>query len=313
MSLLEHTSGFATFANMGKHNQTTGVDRIVDGNDKLIFQNSPQNQEVVNPQAAYELVSIMTDNDARSYIFGKKNPLTLPDRLVAAKTGTTQNWKDGFTMGFTPSLAVGVWTGNNDGTLMRAGADGVVTAAPLWHAFLEEALKGTPAENFPEPDGITRLKINPATGKVIKTAKGGKLEVFASYAIPYNDFQLPKRVVKKPDLSTKKPNYNDLIENRQEETVILEPWETETVLKTPFDVKVYTGSSSLETTVELSLDGKVIANLTEAPFLYTVSDKLANGQHTLTAKATHFGLLESTDTVKFKTFFNPPPLAPRGK
>jgi hypothetical protein len=177
---------------------------------------------------------------------------------------------------------------------------------------MEAALAGTPAEDFPEPDGITRLKVNPATGKVNKSKSGGKLEVFASYAIPYNDFQLPKRVIKKTDTTVQKPNYNDLVASGQEETIILEPWENDTVMKTPFDVKVYTGSSTLETTVELRLDDKIVALKGEAPFLFTIPDKLSNGVHTLTAKATHFGLLESTDTVKFKTFFNPPPLSPRG-
>lgn len=313
ISLLEHTDGFATIANMGKHNAVTGIDHVLGPNNKTVFQNSPENTQAINAQAAYELIDIMTDNDARSYIFGKKNPLTLPDRKVAAKTGTTQNWKDGFTVGFTPSLAVGVWTGNNDGTLMRSGADGVVTAAPLWHAFMEGALAGTPAEDFPEPDGITRLAVNPATGKVVKGKAKGKLEVFASYAIPYNDFQLPAKAKKKVDPTTKKPNYADLIADNEEETVILEPWENDTVYKTPFDVKVFTGTSSLETSVELSLDGKVIAISNSAPFLFTIDDKLTNGPHTLTAKATHFGLLESVDTTTFKTFFNPPPVSPRGQ
>lgn len=312
ITLLEHTAGFATFANMGKRNDVTGISSIVGQNGKTLLQNSPQNKQVINAQAAYELVDIMTDNDARSYIFGKKSPLAFEGRKVAVKTGTSQNWKDGLTVGFTPSLAVGVWMGNNDGTVMRAGADSIVTAAPLWRSFMDAALQGTPAEDFPEPDGITRLKINAATGKVIKTGKGGRLEVFASYSIPYNDFQLPK-LKKKIDLTVKKPDYNELVESGEEETVILEPWQNDTVMKTPFDVKVYTGTSTLETAVELSLDGKVIATKTEAPFLFTITDKLTNGPHTLTAKATHFGLLESINTVKFKTFFNPPPLTPRGQ
>ncbi len=313
ISLLEHTAGFATFANLGKRNTVTGIDHIVDSSGKIIVQDNPENNQVINAQAAYELVSIMTDNDARSYIFGKNSPLTLADRKVAAKTGTTQNWKDGFTVGFTPSLSVGVWTGNNDGTLMRAGADGVVTAAPLWHEFMTSALAGTEPEEFPEPDGITRLKINPATGKVIKTGNSGKLEVFASYAIPYNDFQLPVKVKKPTGVGTTKPNYKNLLANDEEETVVLEPWQNDIVFKSPFDVKVYTGTSSIETSVDLLLDGKVIATKTEAPFLFTITNKLTNGAHTLTAKATHFGLLESTDSVNFKTFFNPPPVSPRGK
>lgn len=313
ITLLEHTNGFATFANLGKRNSANGIAEIVDGAGKLILQNSPEQRQVINPQAAYELIDIMSDNDARAYIFGKNNPLTLPDRKVAAKTGTTQNWRDGFTVGYTPSLAVGVWTGNNDGTLMHAGADGVVTAAPLWRAFMEAALKGTPAEEFAEPDGITRLAINPSTGKVVKgKAKSGKLEVFASYAIPYEDFQLPAVKPKKSTTGTAKPNFGAVIDGNEEATAILEPWAGKTVLNTPFDIKVYTGTSTDDTVVKLTLDGKPLATLMEAPFLYTVHDLLPNGPHTLSATAVHFGILESTNTVKFKTFFNPPPVSPRG-
>nr|MBP9686936.1 hypothetical protein [Candidatus Doudnabacteria bacterium] len=313
MNLLEHTSGFATIANMGKYNSPTGITRITTGDGKILMQNTPENKQVVNAQAAYELIDIMTDNDARAYIFGKKNPLTLPDRKVAAKTGTTQNWKDGWTVGFTPSLAVGVWTGNNNGTLPKAGSDAIITAAPLWHSFMETALTGTPVETFAEPDGITRLTVNSGTGKVI-TSKNvkGKLEVFASYAIPYESFQLPVKKAKPTPAAPTKPNYSDLLASGEESTVILEPWKGDTVEATPFDVKIYTGTSTTDTVVELSLDGRTIAKKTEAPFLFTISEMLSNGTHSLTAKATHFGLLESSQTIQFQTLFNPPPINPRG-
>lgn len=313
MSLLEHTNGFAAIANMGKYNPATGVTRITTTDGKTIMQTSPENKQVVSAQAAYELIDIMTDNDARAYIFGKKNPLGYADRAVAAKTGTTQNWKDGWTVGFTPSLAVGVWTGNNNGALPKPGSDAIVTAAPLWQAYMDAVLAGTQPEQFAEPDGITRLTINPATGKVLtaKNAKG-KTEVFASYAIPYDSFQLPKKKTKPTPALPAKPNYADLLASGEESTVILEPWAGDTVDHTPFDVKVYTGTSTTDTIVELSLDGRTIAKKTEAPFLFTISELLPNGPHTLTAKATHFGLLESSQTIQFHTLFNPPPVNPRG-
>ena len=108
----------------------------------------------------------MTDNNARSFIFGANSPLTLPDRIVAAKTGTTQKWHDGWTLGFTPSLAAGVWAGNNDGEFLKEKADGVFVAAPIWHEFMEEALKNTPAETFPVPPGITKVVVDSVSGKL---------------------------------------------------------------------------------------------------------------------------------------------------
>jgi len=154
-----------------------------DGKTLEEFQSNPQ--AVLDPQAAYELVSIMTDNDARSFIFGSNSPLILPGRLVAAKTGTTNNWHDGWTLGFTPSLAAGVWAGNNDGTLLKKGADGVVVAAPIWHDFMLAALAGTPAENFSVPSGIQKVVVDEVSGKLPTDATPNtKTEIFADYAVP---------------------------------------------------------------------------------------------------------------------------------
>ena len=149
------------------------------------FQSHPQ--QVLDPQAAYELISIMTDNAARTYVFGAHSPLILSDRTVAAKTGTTNNWHDGWTVGFTPSLAAGVWAGNNDGTLLAKGADGVFVAAPIWNDFMKQALAGTPAEDFKQPDGITKATVDKLTGKLPsenEPASSLVTDIFASYAVP---------------------------------------------------------------------------------------------------------------------------------
>jgi membrane peptidoglycan carboxypeptidase len=313
MTLLEHTAGFATIANLGKYNPVTGIQQITDSQGKLLFQSVPENRQVVNAQAAYMLIDIMSDNDARSYIFGKNNPLKFDDRKVAAKTGTTQNWRDGWTVGFTPQLAVGVWTGNNDGSLMRSGADSIVSAAPLWRDYMLKSHAELPAVSFAEPEGIARLAVNPKTGKVLKTSpKGAKFELFSSYAIPYDQFGLAPRPAGKV-AGAQKPDFEDVLTNSGENTIILDPWEGKLVTTTPFDVIVHTGTSSEATTVDLYLDGKLLETKTEPPFVFTVKDMLANSQHTLKATATHFGFFESSTSVKFKTFFNPPPLEPRGK
>ena len=104
---------------------------------------------------------------------------------MAAKTGTTQNWKDGWTLGFTPQLAAGVWAGNNDSSLMRAGADGVFVAAPMWNRFMELALAGQPAVDFPVPSGIVQIAYDPGSNRpATKTNKNTRLEPFPWYALP---------------------------------------------------------------------------------------------------------------------------------
>ena len=183
--LLDHTAAYSAIANEGVKNPETPILKILDKNNNILEQFQPNPQTVLDPQDAYELISIMTDNNARAFIFGANSPLTLPDRPVAAKTGTTQNWHDGWTLGFTPSLAAGVWAGNNDGELLTKGADGVVVAAPIWHDFMQQALAGTPAEAFTIPQGIEQVTVDSVSGKLPTDATPTtKTETFASYSAP---------------------------------------------------------------------------------------------------------------------------------
>ncbi len=185
VKLVDHVSAFSAIANEGLRNDKTAILKVEDRNGKALEEYQDNPHQVLDPQAAYELISIMTDNNARSYIFGSNSPLILPDRVVAAKTGTTQNWHDGWTVGFTPSLAAGVWAGNNDGTLLKKGADGVFVAAPIWNEFMKNALKGTPAEEFKVPDGIQKVTVDEVSGKLpTQFTPSTKVETFASYSVP---------------------------------------------------------------------------------------------------------------------------------
>lgn len=186
ITLLDHTASMGVFANMGVRQEKTPILKITDSHGKILDEyRESRGQEVLDPQVAYEIVSIMSDNDARSYVFGSRSPLILPDRIVAAKTGTTQLWKDGWTIGYTPSLAAGVWTGNNNSSPMRAGADGVVTAGPIWNQFMREALKGSPPEQFQAPPGIQEVFVDTVSGKLpTQYSPSTRKDIFASFAIP---------------------------------------------------------------------------------------------------------------------------------
>lgn len=185
VKLVEHVAAFSVLANMGEKANVSPIVEITDKRGRLLYRHKPDLIQVLNPQAAYEVVDIMSDNHARSFIFGSRSPLTMPDRAVAAKTGTSQDFKDGWTIGFTPQLATGVWVGNNNGQLMRFGADGVVVAAPIWHQFMEEALAATPAQDFTVPDGIQRVRISSRSGLLAtQYTPDAVYEVFADYALP---------------------------------------------------------------------------------------------------------------------------------
>ncbi len=185
VKLVDHVGAFAVLANGGKGKGATPFNRIEDKHGKVLVEYQAPTEQTVNPEAVYELISIMTDDASRQFIFGPKNPLTLSDRIVAAKTGTTQNWKDGWTLGFTPQLAVGVWAGNNNSSLMRAGADGVFVAAPMWNRFMTEAHKGQPALDFPVPSGIVQIAYDPGSNRpATKISKTTRMEPFPWYALP---------------------------------------------------------------------------------------------------------------------------------
>ncbi|MDB4939732.1 MAG: family penicillin-binding protein [Candidatus Doudnabacteria bacterium] len=202
VTLLDHTAGYSTFATEGTQHQDTGILKIEDSSGKILEQYQDQSHEVIDPQSVYELISIMTDNASRQFTFGSSSQnLVLPDRTVAAKTGTTQNFHDGWTLGFTPSLAAGVWTGNNDGTLMKT--DAIITAGPIWKSFMEQALKGTPAEEFAVPDGIQHVDVDALSGKLPGPyTQKTKNEIFASFSVPkdIDDTHVAVDVINTPSL-----------------------------------------------------------------------------------------------------------------
>ncbi|MCC7356209.1 MAG: PBP1A family penicillin-binding protein [Candidatus Doudnabacteria bacterium] len=194
VKLLEHTAAYSVIGNGGLNNGTHSILRIEDRNGKILEEYQAQNVQAVDARAAYQVINVMTDNDARSFVFGKRSPLILEDRPIAAKTGTTQKFHDGWTLGFTPQITAGVWAGNNDGTLLRAGADGVFVAAPIWNAFMKKVHQNLPVETFGRPEGILEAKVA-ANGQL--AFAGGKTEIFADYNLPNrrnNNIPLPTKL-----------------------------------------------------------------------------------------------------------------------
>jgi len=183
VKLLEHTAAFSIFAREGKKIPTTAILEVRDSENSILEKYNQEDiysEEVVPEEIAREITDILSDNKARAFMFGTKSPLYLGDRPAAAKTGTTNNWRDAWTIGYTPSLVCGVWVGNNDNTEMKEGASGVTVAAPIWHNFMMRALVDVPIENFTPPNpinvqkailrgeipGTLKVKIDKASGKL---------------------------------------------------------------------------------------------------------------------------------------------------
>jgi hypothetical protein len=183
VKLIEHVSAFSVLAREGIKIPTQTILKVEDSQGNILEDNTesrPKEEKVMETQIARLVTGVISDNANRAFIFGEKNPLVLVDRPVAAKTGTSNDFHDAWTMGYTPDLATGVWVGNNKNQAMKAGADGVETAAPIWHKFMSEALANTSVSSFNPPapyitgksilDGNlpeeVTLKIDRATGKL---------------------------------------------------------------------------------------------------------------------------------------------------
>jgi len=148
--LLDHTAGFATLATGGVRHAPVMVLRVEDAGGATLEEFvQTEGERVVEEKYVAVLDHILSTNAYRESVFGKNSPLRFDDRSVAAKTGTTNEFRDGWAMGYTPSIAVGVWAGNNDNSPMTPGADGVNVAAPIWRAFLDAALPTYAIEPFP--------------------------------------------------------------------------------------------------------------------------------------------------------------------
>lgn len=164
VKLLDEVAGYGVFANEGIKNEKTAILKIEDAKGNIIEEFKSKPQKVLEPQIARMISDILSDNEARLPIFGAASPLYFPDRPIAAKTGTTQMYRDAWTLGYTPSLAAGIWVGNNDNSAMvRAGA-GVAAAGPLWHNFFKKAyeIKKDKCENHQDrPPNYFCLPLEP--------------------------------------------------------------------------------------------------------------------------------------------------------
>ncbi len=163
--LLELTAAYAAFANGGYKVEPVAILRVEDSQGNVLREWRPETgARVLDERVAYLITDILSDDTARISGFGEGSVLKL-SRPSAAKTGTTTDWRDNWTIGYTPELVVGVWAGNADNEPMRH-VSGVAGAAPIWHDFMEEVLKGRPAQEFVEPEGLVRVEVCALSGKL---------------------------------------------------------------------------------------------------------------------------------------------------
>jgi len=150
VKLLEMTSAYGVFATEGLRVPPVYILKIEDSGGNIIEENKKTPERVLEKEVCRLINNILSDNEARAPLFGLNSPLYFENYQTAAKTGTTQNYRDAWTVGYASSVTAGVWVGNNDSTPIAEKLS-VLVSAPIWHNFMEKALKKYPPENFNKP------------------------------------------------------------------------------------------------------------------------------------------------------------------
>lgn len=153
VTLLDMTSAYGVFANNGKRNPYEGILRVESADGEVLREFTSAETQVIDPGVAHMISDVLSDNVARTPAFGSDSYLHFPDRQVAVKTGTTNDYRDAWIIGYTPDIAVGAWAGNNDNTPMEKKVAGFIVA-PLWNTFMRGAFPKIPDSQFPRPPVI---------------------------------------------------------------------------------------------------------------------------------------------------------------
>jgi 1A family penicillin-binding protein len=184
VKLLELTGAYASFAAGGVHYPLNPILKLEDSTGKeLEKKEKPKGKQVFRPEVAYQISDVLSDNASRGLIFGTHTALNISG--VAAKTGTTDDYRDGWTVGYTPRVAVGVWTGNNDNSPMFRGDGGSVVAAPIWNKFMKAMIAEYGPQAFERPSTLQRIKVEVLSGKLPDDSKvDTRSDWYAPWQIP---------------------------------------------------------------------------------------------------------------------------------
>lgn len=162
VKMIDMAVAYSVFANDGKRPEPVAILKVTDSNGKTMYEykaTSPRAE--LEPDVAFVISSILSDNDARKEVFGTRSHLVIPGKTVAAKTGTTDDKRDNWTAGYTKSRVVVTWVGNNDNSPMSPTlASGITGAAPIWNRIMREAIKDISDEPFEQPSGVIELEID---------------------------------------------------------------------------------------------------------------------------------------------------------
>lgn len=179
VKMSELSSAYCAFANGGERKDLVGILKVEDGNGRVLEEyKDTKGKSVMTPQEAFIISNILSDNSARQLTFGAVNGLQVSGYQVAAKTGTTNDKKDNWAIGWTPNFLTTVWVGNNDNTPMGKVASGVSGATPIWKKIMAYELPKRNKQDFPIPEKIVSLQVDTISGYLAHDNFPSKQEYF---------------------------------------------------------------------------------------------------------------------------------------
>jgi len=166
--MTDMATAFGVFSNMGIKQPLVSILKVTDKKGETLEENSyVPGERVLSSETAYIISKILSDDGARGMVFGSGSMLNIKKHPeVAVKTGTTNDMKDNWTIGYTPEYVVAVWVGNNDNTKMGYLVSGTTGAAPIWNRIMTKILEDKPVKTFTKPDGVVTMNVCNLTGQL---------------------------------------------------------------------------------------------------------------------------------------------------
>ena len=193
-SLLNQVTAYSVFANKGVRQDPVSVLKVTDIKGKKLFEHKKkEGPKVLTEEVSFIISHILLDNSARSGAFGASSALNIKGKNVSVKTGTTDEKRDNWTFGYTPSYVVGVWVGNNDNTPMNAQiASGITGASPIWNRIMTHVLKDKGDEQPQKPENVIALQIDSLAGGLPHGGQEARSEYFVKGTEPTGESSIYK-------------------------------------------------------------------------------------------------------------------------
>lgn len=229
--LFDLVSAYSAFANGGQKAEPVAILKVTDSSGKktLFEHKDPSSKKkVLDEGVAFIISNILSDNNARLITFGANSQLNIPGHTVAVKTGTTDDKRDNWAIGWNPSYVVGVWVGNNDNSPMLKVASGVSGATPIWNRIFKAILKDKSNEEFKKPDSVSEVEVDSLTGTKAYGDGPKRKEFFIKGSEPENPSTVYKKI-KVSKATGKIANFVEIATNNYEEKEFVVFTETDPV------------------------------------------------------------------------------------